>query len=86
MHKVLRKSHTKTTAPRPGVAEWEPKTPPRRRAEGTIAAVWARPARAPAPGTERVGGAARTKVGRGACSSPSRFRFLSLFQAYTTLF
>lgn len=43
------------------------------------------PAR-PLPGTGRVGGAAPTKTGRGACSSPSRFRSLSPFQAHSTLF
>ena len=46
------------------------------------------PAR-PLPGTGRVGrvgGAAPTKTGRGACSSPSRFRSSSAFQAHSTLF
>lgn len=46
VHKVLRKSHTKMTAPQPRKAGYGPTPQDSPRATGAIAAVWARPARA----------------------------------------
>ena len=63
VHQVLSRSHTKTTASRPGAAGWEPsplESPP---ANSAIAAVWARLARASLPKYLRGRGAHQSQEG-----------------------